>query len=90
MKTTTGNPTCNRNVYMYIVDIFIRSNDLIKVTAKKLNKTAHPWRALSPDLSILDFWFWGHMQQVVYENTNTIQICIIITHLEYITLTMRR
>ena len=29
--------------------------------------TENPWPAHSPDLSPLDYWFWGQMQQIVYE-----------------------
>ena len=30
-------------------------------------KAENPWPARSPDLNPLDYWFWGQMQQIVYE-----------------------
>ena len=30
-----------------------------------LNRISRPWPAHSPDLSPLDFWFWGEMDEVI-------------------------
>lgn len=34
-------------------------------------RTSHPWPASSPDLNLLDFWFWGEMEQVIQEKQPT-------------------
>lgn len=27
-----------------------------------------PWPARSPDLTVMDFWLWGYLKDVVYQN----------------------
>lgn len=49
------------------------SNKCLSFLAEKFpqrlisRRTNQPWPAHSPDLSPLDFWFWGEMETVVYQ-----------------------
>ena len=60
-------PHCARKCLDFVLDTF--SNRVIS------RRTDIPWPACSPDLSPLDYWFWGDLQEIVREkNPESLQV----------------